>query len=105
MNPRALTVIAAALLAAFGSAAAARVATDAADAWAQCIPGCIPALVETRRETKRDRARLRLGGVGALVAQGGHVLHLLCRPFGVVHALPTRAALQAALARGVGLVG
>ena len=45
------------------------------DSWAQCIPGCVPAGRETPVQRKRDPARLRLGGVGALVAwKGWHLL-------------------------------
>ena len=47
----------------------------AGEAWAQCIPGCVPAVAENQAQRKRDPARLRLGGVGALVEwKGWHLI-------------------------------
>ncbi len=45
------------------------------DAWAQCLPGCVPVPADAPVRRPRDPARLRLGGVGALVAwKGWHLL-------------------------------
>ena len=51
-------------------------AADAAgEPWAQCIPGCVPASVDSPSSRSRDPARLRLGGVGALVEwKGWHLI-------------------------------
>lgn len=47
----------------------------AGEPWSQCIPGCVPAPMDSPPPRKRDPARLRLGGVGALVEwKGWHLV-------------------------------